>query len=153
MRAVEAKALHLGGDETADVDPDKECYPAGQGVGAIDELVLPANSCDESSRKPSGRCSGPHRMPDRLVVVGGDAAGMTAASSGPPAQPESELEVVAFERGGFTSYSACGLPYYVAGEIDDIETSIARSPEEHRANGIDVRIASGSHGDRPDNER
>ena len=39
MRAVEAKALHLGGDETADVDPDKECYPAGQGVGAIDELV------------------------------------------------------------------------------------------------------------------
>ena len=39
MRAVQAKALHLGGDETADVDPDKECYPAGQGVGAIDELV------------------------------------------------------------------------------------------------------------------
>ena len=39
MRAIEAKALHLGGDETADVDPDEECYPAGQGVGAIDELV------------------------------------------------------------------------------------------------------------------
>ena len=39
MRAIEAKALHLGGDETADVDTDKECYPAGQGVGAIDEVV------------------------------------------------------------------------------------------------------------------
>ena len=39
MRAVNAHALHLGGDETADVDPDKECYPAGQGVGAIDALV------------------------------------------------------------------------------------------------------------------
>jgi enoyl-[acyl-carrier protein] reductase II len=39
MRAVAAKALHLGGDENADVDPDKECYPAGQGVGAIHELV------------------------------------------------------------------------------------------------------------------
>ena len=39
MRAIEAQALHLGGDETADVDPDKECYPAGQGVGAIDALV------------------------------------------------------------------------------------------------------------------
>ena len=39
MRAVKAQALHLGGDETADVDPDKECYPAGQGVGAIDALV------------------------------------------------------------------------------------------------------------------
>jgi enoyl-[acyl-carrier protein] reductase II len=39
IRAIEANALHLGGDENADVDPDKECYPAGQGVGAIDEIV------------------------------------------------------------------------------------------------------------------
>jgi enoyl-[acyl-carrier protein] reductase II len=38
-RAVAAKALHLGGDENADVDEEKECYPAGQGVGAIHELV------------------------------------------------------------------------------------------------------------------
>jgi len=37
-RAVAAKALHLGGDENADVDEDKECYPAGQGVGAIHQL-------------------------------------------------------------------------------------------------------------------
>lgn len=39
-RSVQDKAFHLGGDDqTADVDPSKECYPAGQGVGAIDELV------------------------------------------------------------------------------------------------------------------
>jgi len=38
-RAVQAGALHLGGDESSDVDPDKECYPAGQGVGAVHELV------------------------------------------------------------------------------------------------------------------
>ena len=31
MRAIEANALHLGGDETADVDPDKECYPGRAG--------------------------------------------------------------------------------------------------------------------------
>ena len=32
--------MHLGGDEqTAGVDPDKECYPAGQGVGAIHDVV------------------------------------------------------------------------------------------------------------------
>jgi enoyl-[acyl-carrier protein] reductase II len=38
--AVEAGALHLGADDTATgVDPDRECYPAGQGVGGIDELV------------------------------------------------------------------------------------------------------------------
>jgi len=38
--AVHAGALHLGADETATgVDPERECYPAGQGVGGIDELV------------------------------------------------------------------------------------------------------------------
>jgi len=40
VAAVGAGALHLGADETAeDVDPDREGYPAGQGVGAIDTLV------------------------------------------------------------------------------------------------------------------
>src|SRR5438552_7533157 len=38
-KAVAANALHLGGDENTPVDRDKECYPSGQGVGAIDELV------------------------------------------------------------------------------------------------------------------
>jgi len=36
--AVQANALHLGGDENADVDPQRECYPSGQGVGAIHSL-------------------------------------------------------------------------------------------------------------------
>jgi enoyl-[acyl-carrier protein] reductase II len=38
-RAIQANALHLGGDERSDVDPDKECYPAGQGVGAMHEII------------------------------------------------------------------------------------------------------------------
>jgi enoyl-[acyl-carrier protein] reductase II len=37
--ALENNALHLGGDENTPVDPDRECYPSGQGVGAINELV------------------------------------------------------------------------------------------------------------------
>ena len=37
--AVAANALHLGGDEKTPVDPNKECYPSGQGVGAIDALI------------------------------------------------------------------------------------------------------------------
>jgi NADPH-dependent 2,4-dienoyl-CoA reductase/sulfur reductase-like enzyme len=79
-------------------------------------------------------------MPDRLLVVGGDAGGMSAASQVRRLRKRSELEVVAFERGQYTSYSACGLPYYVADEIGAIENLVARTPEEHRANGIDVRI-------------
>jgi NADPH-dependent 2,4-dienoyl-CoA reductase/sulfur reductase-like enzyme len=78
-------------------------------------------------------------MPERLVVVGGDAAGMAAASAARRRTDRADLEVVAFERGDYTSYSACGLPYYVAGDISDVDELIARSPQEHRTNGIDVR--------------
>src|SRR5438067_1943305 len=40
FKAVEEGTLHLtGGDEAAGVDPDRECYPAGQATGAIDALV------------------------------------------------------------------------------------------------------------------
>lgn len=38
-RAFSDGAFHLGADESADVDPDRECYPAGQGVGGIAEIV------------------------------------------------------------------------------------------------------------------
>jgi NADPH-dependent 2,4-dienoyl-CoA reductase/sulfur reductase-like enzyme len=41
---------------------------------------------------------------DRLVVVGGDAAGMSAASQARRRKPE--LEIIAYERGAYTSYSA-----------------------------------------------
>jgi enoyl-[acyl-carrier protein] reductase II len=43
-RSMADKAFHLGGDDTtAEVDPTRECYPAGQGVGAIDELMPAAD--------------------------------------------------------------------------------------------------------------
>jgi NADPH-dependent 2,4-dienoyl-CoA reductase/sulfur reductase-like enzyme len=80
-------------------------------------------------------------MPDRLLVIGGDAAGMSAASVARRRTDPDDLHVIAFERGRYTSYSACGLPYYVAGAIDDVDTLVARGPDEHRANGIDVRVA------------
>jgi NADPH-dependent 2,4-dienoyl-CoA reductase/sulfur reductase-like enzyme len=73
----------------------------------------------------------------RLVVVGGDAAGMAAASVARRRWPE--LEIVAFERGPWTSYSACGIPYLVSGEVKAIDDLVARTPDEFRARGIDMR--------------
>ncbi|MET9254927.1 FAD-dependent oxidoreductase [Streptomyces sp. NPDC003717] len=77
---------------------------------------------------------------ERLVVVGGDAAGMSAASQARRLRGEDELEIVAFERGHFTSYSACGIPYWVGGDVDEPDDLVARTPEEHRARGIDLRM-------------
>ena len=77
---------------------------------------------------------------ERLVVIGGDAAGMSAASQARRRRSPDELEIVAFERGRATSYSACGIPYWVGGAVASEAELIARTPEQHRANGIDVRM-------------
>jgi NADPH-dependent 2,4-dienoyl-CoA reductase/sulfur reductase-like enzyme len=76
----------------------------------------------------------------RLAIIGGDAGGMSAASIARRRDPE--LEIVAYERGAYTSYSACGIPYHVAGLVEDAARLISRTPEQHRRNGIDVRIRS-----------
>ena len=78
-------------------------------------------------------------MTERLVVIGGDAAGMTAAARARRRRDPEDLEIVAFERGPYTSYSACGIPYFVGDLLSDIDELVARTPDEHRKNGIDVR--------------
>jgi NADPH-dependent 2,4-dienoyl-CoA reductase/sulfur reductase-like enzyme len=75
-------------------------------------------------------------MTQRLAIVGGDAAGMSAASTAKRRDPD--LEVVAFERGPYTSYSACGIPYFLGGVFEDSDRLVARSPDEHREHGIEV---------------
>jgi NADPH-dependent 2,4-dienoyl-CoA reductase/sulfur reductase-like enzyme len=77
---------------------------------------------------------------ERLVVIGGDAAGMSAASQARRRRDPGDLEIVAFEQGRFTSYSACGIPYWIGGSVGRSDDLVARSPEEHRKQGIDVRI-------------
>jgi NADPH-dependent 2,4-dienoyl-CoA reductase/sulfur reductase-like enzyme len=77
-------------------------------------------------------------MAERLAIIGGDAAGMSAASQALRRDPD--LDVVAFERGPYTSYSACGIPYFLAHDFTDADRLIVRSPDEHRSRGIDVRI-------------
>ncbi|MFF8808789.1 FAD-dependent oxidoreductase [Streptomyces omiyaensis] len=78
-------------------------------------------------------------MSERLVIIGGDAAGMSTASQARRLRGPGELEITAFERGRFSSYSACGIPYWVGGDVAGRDELIARSPEEHRARGIDLR--------------
>jgi NADPH-dependent 2,4-dienoyl-CoA reductase/sulfur reductase-like enzyme len=73
----------------------------------------------------------------RFVVIGGDAAGMSAAAQA--SRGSEPVELVVFERGQFTSYAACGLPYFVGGLVEGADRLVARSPEEHRRRGVDVR--------------
>ncbi|SNY77229.1 NADPH-dependent 2,4-dienoyl-CoA reductase, sulfur reductase [Nocardia amikacinitolerans] len=79
-------------------------------------------------------------MSERLVVIGADATGMSAASQARRMAGPQELEIVVFERGRSTSYSACGIPYWVGGLVAERDSLIARTAEEHRARDIDLRL-------------
>ncbi|MBA2528624.1 MAG: FAD-dependent oxidoreductase [Euzebyales bacterium] len=63
---------------------------------------------------------------------------MTAASHVRRTLPE--VEVVVVERGPYTSYSMCGIPYYVGGEIDAAGDLVAKPPEAFREMGITVHL-------------
>jgi NADPH-dependent 2,4-dienoyl-CoA reductase/sulfur reductase-like enzyme len=76
----------------------------------------------------------------RMVVVGGDAAGMSAASQARRRRGPEELEIVAFERGRHTSYSACGLTYYAGDVVKDWHDLVVRTPEQFAEKGIQARI-------------
>ncbi len=77
-------------------------------------------------------------MADRLVVVGGDAGGMAAATNARRSDPE--LEIVALEKGTRTSYSACGIPYLVSGAVNNPDDLVARTPQTFRDRFlVDVR--------------
>ena len=70
----------------------------------------------------------------KLIVIGGVAAGMSAASKLKRLDPQAQ--VVVYEKGSFLSYGACGLPYYVSGVNDDYKKMIIRTQEDFEKAGI-----------------
>jgi NADPH-dependent 2,4-dienoyl-CoA reductase/sulfur reductase-like enzyme len=80
-------------------------------------------------------------MMRRLLVIGGDAAGMSAASQARRLVGEDELAITVVERGETTSYAACGIPYWVGGLVASREQLIARRAEVFRdKQQIDVHL-------------
>lgn len=78
------------------------------------------------------------RVPERLVVIGGVAAGMSAASRA--RRVNSHLEIVVLEKGDAVSYGTCGLAYLVSGVVPQPDDLLVYSPEFFREKrGIDVR--------------
>jgi len=75
----------------------------------------------------------------RLVVIGGGAAGMSAASAARRVAPE--LDVAVFEADGFAAYGMCGIPYLLGGIVPRAEDLLAYPPSEFRDHrGIDLRL-------------
>ena len=74
----------------------------------------------------------------RFVVIGADAAGMSAASRAKRSDPT--MEVIVLEQTGDVSYSACGMPYNIADPDRDMDDLVVRRADVFRQKaGIDLR--------------
>jgi len=73
---------------------------------------------------------------DPFVVIGGDAAGLSAASK---YRRETDRDVIVFEKGQWVSYAHCGLPYFVEGSVERLTDLLSLSPADIEERGIDLR--------------
>ena len=78
-------------------------------------------------------------MRKRLVIVGGVAAGASAAAKA--RRTSEDIEIIIFESGPFISFANCGLPYYVGGEIEERDALFITQPATFNVwFKVDVRL-------------
>lgn len=63
----------------------------------------------------------------RIIVIGAVAAGTSAAAKA--RRNNEEAEIVIYDKDSFISYSACGMPYYIGGEVESADELTPRDPE------------------------
>lgn len=80
----------------------------------------------------------------RVVVVGADAGGMSAAHQAlrTARRTGRELAITVLDQGTHTSYSSCGVPYWMAGDVASGDDLVARTADAHREAGIDLRMST-----------
>src|SRR5204862_6079935 len=99
--------------------------------------------------RPMGTCPAPRPDPyfcrvSGLVVVGGGAAGMSAASAARRVDPA--LPIVVLEATGHAAYGLCGLPYHLSGVVD-ADGLFSYPPDYFRKKrGIDLRFGAAATG-------
>ncbi len=87
----------------------------------------------------------------RLVVIGGVAAGLSAASRA--RRLDCSLDIEVLEKGATMSYSACGLPYFLSGEVKRLDQLIVHTPEYFQTERnirvrVEAEVAAIEHGRR-----
>lgn len=75
---------------------------------------------------------------EKIVIIGGVAAGAKAAAKSRRLKPDSEINV--YTEDTHVSYSACGLPFFIEGNFDDYTMLFARDPKEFEENNIHIHL-------------
>lgn len=74
----------------------------------------------------------------KIVIIGGVAGGMSAATR--LRRLNETAEIIVLEKGPYVSFANCGLPYYIAGEIEERSDLLVQTPEQlHARFALDVR--------------
>ena len=77
----------------------------------------------------------------RVVIVGGVAGGMSAATR--MRRLDADAEIIVLEKSGHVSYANCGLPYFVGGVIEEEDALLLQTPTSlHARFKLDVRVAT-----------
>lgn len=77
----------------------------------------------------------------RIVIVGGVAGGMSAATR--MRRLDAEAEIIVLEKSGHVSYANCGLPYFVGGVIEEEDALLLQTPASlHARFKLDVRVST-----------
>ncbi len=74
----------------------------------------------------------------KVVVIGGVAAGMSAASK-LKRNLKDTVDIIVFEKGGEVSYGACGIPFFVGDRIRESRELVVRTAKEFQDSGINVK--------------
>ena len=74
----------------------------------------------------------------KIVIIGGDAAGMSAAAKAK--RVAKDAQVIVYEKTDIVSFGACGLPYFVGDFFDDPSYMMARTAEQSRESGIEIKL-------------
>lgn len=74
----------------------------------------------------------------KVVIVGGVAGGMSVAAKAKRVDPT--LDITVYEKSGYISYGACGMPYVIAGEIESLDDLVARTPDQMAEKGVMVHV-------------
>lgn len=75
---------------------------------------------------------------EKIVIIGGVAAGSKAAAKARRLNPEAEINI--YTEDTHVSYSLCGLPFFIEGNFNDANMLIAREPEEFEESNIHIHL-------------
>lgn len=75
---------------------------------------------------------------EKIVIIGGVAAGTKAAAKSRKINPEAEIDIYTDDT--HVSYSICGLPYFIEGNFDNYKMLIAREPDEFEQENIHIHL-------------